>query len=63
MPAALVEIPADVPALKQHDAALALRWRLAVRAALEALFAAGCVASDVLRMDGRSFYYLRRDRG
>ncbi len=63
MPAALVEIPADVAALKQHDAALALRWRLAVRAALEGLFVAGYVAGDVLRMDGRSFYYLRRDRG
>ncbi len=63
MPTALVEIPADVPALKQHDAALALRWRLAVRAALEGLFAASYVASDVLRMDGRSFHYLRSDRG
>lgn len=60
--AVLVEVPANVAALKQQDAALALRWRLAVRAALEGLFAAGYVANDVLRREGRSFYYVSMDR-
>ena len=55
----LVEIPARMQALKTADLGLALAWRLSVRAACEAAFAAGYTACDVVRaeVDGLSRVY------
>lgn len=59
----LVEIPSRIQALKAADMDLALAWRLSVREACEAAFAAGYTACDVVRaeVDGkRRVYYLLR---
>jgi len=60
-----IEIPANYQAVKSVDRDLALAWRLATREALEACFAAGYVAVDLvwLRGDpgGRAYYVLERD--
>jgi predicted GNAT superfamily acetyltransferase len=58
----LVEIPTDFQALKARDRALALEWRLALRATLEPAFAAGYAAVELLRSsDGsRAAYVLVR---
>jgi len=55
----LVEIPPRMQALKTADLGLALAWRLNVRAACEAAFAAGYTACDVVRAeaDGLSRVY------
>jgi predicted GNAT superfamily acetyltransferase len=45
----LVEIPADIQAIKARDRALALAWRQAVRDTLEPAFAAGYAAVEMLR--------------
>ncbi len=52
---ALLELPIDFPALLRRDARLAQEWRLQLRAALKALFAAGHVLQDCVRgtLDGR----------
>lgn len=47
--AVLVEIPPHIQAIKRADAGLALAWRLNVREACEAAFAAGYTACDVVR--------------
>jgi len=45
----LVEIPSDFLALKAADPTLALRWRLSIRAAFQALFRQGYAVTDSLR--------------
>lgn len=55
----LVEIPADIAALRAEDAPRAERWRGAIAGALTSAFAAGYVADDVVREVGRSYYVLR----
>lgn len=52
---ALLELPLDFPALLRRDAGLAQEWRLQLRAALKATFAAGHVLQDCVRgtLDGR----------
>jgi predicted GNAT superfamily acetyltransferase len=55
----LLEVPRDFQAIKRDDAALALAWREAGRAAFEAAFGAGYAAVDFLRStDGRGAYLL-----
>ena len=48
----LVEIPKDFLALKAADPASALRWRLGMRAAFQALFRQGYAVTDFLREPG-----------
>ena len=66
-PLLLLELPADFPALAQVDEALAEDWRAHMRAALNALFAAGHVLQDCVRgtLDGqeRVFYVVRTANG
>ncbi|MCY4023578.1 MAG: hypothetical protein OXF32_09020 [Anaerolineaceae bacterium] len=52
---ALLELPRDFPALLRRDACLADEWRVQLRTALRALFAAGHVLQDCVRgtLDGR----------
>jgi len=54
----LLEIPANVQELKTRDQALALEWRLAVRAAFESAFGAGYAAVEFLRSADRGAYLL-----
>lgn len=57
----LVEIPADFQALRSADPALALRWRLHIRAIFENLFDSGYWVTDFVFLPGReprSFYVL-----
>lgn len=54
----LLEIPANLQELKARDGALALEWRLAVRAAFESAFAAGYAAVELLRSGDRVAYLL-----
>jgi predicted GNAT superfamily acetyltransferase len=60
----LVEIPGRIQTLKSASLELALRWRLSVRQACEAAFAAGYTACDVVRADAggvpRVYYLLAR---
>lgn len=60
----LVEIPAHIQAVKAVSLDLALAWRLSVREACEAAFAAGYVACDVVRAEAdgtlRVYYLLER---
>ncbi|MCX7855372.1 MAG: GNAT family N-acetyltransferase [Anaerolineae bacterium] len=62
--AVLVEIPARIQAVKRADPGLALAWRLNVREACEAAFAAGYTACDVVKatVEGisRVYYLLHR---
>ena len=60
--AGLVAVPADIDALWRNDPDLPQRWRLALRTALQAAFAAGLVAVDVDRdvAPGVSAYVLER---
>lgn len=59
---ALVEIPPDFQALREHDAGLALAWRVHSRALFEGCFAAGYMVTDFVHLRGRpaprSFYVL-----
>lgn len=58
-PRLLVGIPPDFQSLKARDRGLALEWRMALRAALEPLFAAGYAAVEFLRSaDGSRGAYL-----
>jgi predicted GNAT superfamily acetyltransferase len=60
-PKVLVEIPARIQALKAASINLAMAWRLSVRTACEAAFAAGYTACNVVRAqvdDNRRVYYL-----
>jgi predicted GNAT superfamily acetyltransferase len=57
----LVEIPADLTALKSTDPALALEWRIHSRGLFEDLFERGYIATDFVYLPGkypRSFYVL-----
>ena len=54
----LLEIPADFQELRGRDQALALEWRLAVRAAFESAFSAGYAAVEFLRAGDRAAYLL-----
>lgn len=59
----LVEIPADINAIKASDHALALDWRMQTRDAFQKLFAAGYVAVDVIlrrESPARAAYWLTR---
>jgi predicted GNAT superfamily acetyltransferase len=60
----LLEIPDDIRRLRARDAALAERWRQAVRNAMTTAFASGYRAVGFLRDesegDRRSFYVLKR---
>lgn len=61
--ALLLDLPPDFHALKAADPGLALRWRLGVRAALQALFARDYVISDFVAQPGpaaRAAYVLTR---
>ncbi len=49
-PTVLLAIPHDFLALKAADPGLALHWRLATRAAFEALFERGYLVSDFIRL-------------
>lgn len=60
--AILVEIPADLLALKAADPALALRWRLGARAVFAEMFAQGYGVTDFVRDPGRAAYVLSRER-
>jgi predicted GNAT superfamily acetyltransferase len=55
-----IEIPDSLAALKKSDAALALRWRIALRNAFQAAFACGYIADDFLASNNRSRYFLHR---
>ena len=63
-PRCFIEIPHDIPALKQRDAAAASAWRVATRKAFLAAIEAGFTVQDFLRADGqqsqRWFYLLSR---
>jgi predicted GNAT superfamily acetyltransferase len=63
----LIEIPHDITALKQRDAALALEWREATRAAFLPAIEAGLAAIDFLKLEAglapRWFYLLCRYDG
>ena len=57
----LVEIPTDFLALKTADPTLALRWRMGMRAAFQALFQKGYAVTDFVREPGprpRAVYVL-----
>jgi predicted GNAT superfamily acetyltransferase len=57
----LVEIPTNIQAVKAESMELALAWRLSVREACEAAFAAGYIAQDVVSTDERArVYYVLR---
>jgi predicted GNAT superfamily acetyltransferase len=60
----LLEIPADIAALRRDDPALAETWRRAVRKAFKAAFAVGYRADGFVRDDAgasrRCYYLLRR---
>jgi chorismate synthase len=61
--ALLLEIPSDIQALEKHNPALAAAWRAYAREAFLALFAAGYIATDVIRREGRTFYVFTPDDG
>lgn len=48
-----IEIPNDIPAIKQRDAAAAIAWRAATRSAFLAAIEAGFAVQDFLRAGGR----------
>lgn len=57
----LVEIPADILALKEADPELALEWRMHTRELFEDLFEKGYLVTDFVHLSGphpRSFYVL-----
>ena len=56
-----VAIPPDFYALKAADPARAAEWRLASRAAFEALFASGYTVAHFVRQPGCGVYLLTRD--
>lgn len=57
----LLEIPADIDAIKSTSPALALEWRLHIRQCCERLFSRGYLVTDFIFLPGstaRSFYVL-----
>lgn len=61
--ALLLEIPPDILGLAAADAALAGAWRAYARAAFPALFAAGYLATDVIRRGEQTYYVFTPDDG
>lgn len=57
-----IEIPQDLARLKHDHPALALEWRLAVRAAFQAALARGQRATAFGELDGRAVYLLEAPR-
>jgi predicted GNAT superfamily acetyltransferase len=66
-PRVLLEVPTAIATLRRERRALAEHWRLAVRQAFQAAFAAGYRAVHFVRDDAsdppRGFYLLERDSG
>ncbi|MCD6321176.1 hypothetical protein J7L84_02895 [Candidatus Bipolaricaulota bacterium] len=63
-PVVLVEIPADLQALKARSPKLAREWRFSCREALSHYLGVGYVVTGLLRREGRSFLVLEnRDPG
>ncbi|MCB0191382.1 MAG: hypothetical protein KDJ65_05510 [Anaerolineae bacterium] len=60
-PRCLVEIPADLAALKAKNAEAALTWRLQTRHIFQTAFEHGYTATDLLRHKGRNYYLLQKD--
>ena len=58
-----IEVPADFRAIRQADPALALTWRLHLRALLTDLFAGGYTMTGCIPHDDRARYLLRKDTG
>ena len=60
----LIEIPHDISAFKQREAAAAVRWREATRGAFQAALGAGFVVEELLKVEEGStpqwFYLLKR---
>lgn len=53
-----LEIPTNLARLKQHDMGLALAWRMALREAMQGLFAQGYTLVDFVHVNGRHAYVL-----
>jgi len=51
-------IPTDVAAMRQHDPALGLAWRLYTRAVLETAFAAGYSMVDCVQLSEHGWHYI-----
>ena len=63
-PFALVEVPADLDAVRARDPSAARDWRLTCREAFELLFSNGYLIVGFVHEGGRSFHlFERRDRG
>jgi chorismate synthase len=60
-PFVLVQIPADLQAIKVADLALAAAWREHTRALFERVFDQGYTAVDLLFEAGKSCYLLEKD--
>jgi len=61
-PQAAVEIPVDIDALLRDDSEATLRWRFAVRSALESAFDAGWEIREFVSHQDRAAYILSRHR-
>lgn len=59
----LLEIPADFHALQARESKLSAHWRAHIRQAMQALFGAGYLATDVIRYHERVYYVFTRDDG
>lgn len=57
-PVYFAELPGNLKFIKQTQPELALQWRLALRSVLQAAFAQGYVATDVVESQGRYAYAL-----
>ncbi|MCB0210010.1 MAG: hypothetical protein KDJ52_11800 [Anaerolineae bacterium] len=60
-PRCLVEIPADLAALKAKNGEAALTWRLQTRHIFQTAFVNDYKATDLLRHEGRNYYLLQTD--
>jgi predicted GNAT superfamily acetyltransferase len=58
-PLLLIEIPAQIAAIRADDPARTERWRSAVAKAFSSAFAAGYRAVDIVRDSGRVYYVMR----
>jgi predicted GNAT superfamily acetyltransferase len=57
---ARIEIPANIQTIKGDDVELAADWRTATRTALTRALAAGFYVAECTRLDGRTYYLMRR---
>ncbi len=57
----LVEIPANINALKEATPELARQWRLQTRQIFTLAFETGYTAVDMLRREGRNYYLLQKN--